>query len=1228
MMPTIYRRIVAVPEFLRIIMNSPISFYFMFALSVTRLFYLLLLCALLVAHSDSQASWVWDEPFPQGNALVSVAASTEAAILIAVGDYGAVVRKTSSGNWTAVPNFTSGQALASVCWSGSRFLAVGPDAGLWESSDGLVWNRENSNVSGNTILAANNLVLCVGSTALWVSSNDGPFQQVQFASIGLESPRAVVASNQKFLAVHSNGALLVSENGTTWSATQPVANGLFFAAAGGPNGFLVGGIKPNGTSYLPVLYRSSNGTTWSEMNLPANGNYIYRLMESAGGWLLDEFVNSAESIYRRGIFHRFDGSAWQQLTNIPAAFVPYASIALTAEDTVIVGDRGMLSLMGSNSSIVAQGNSTFSSEVLEPARFAAAGLENKIVAIDKNVSRADNARYYSTSDGHAWSQASPAPLKAISALASHNGTLTAFSVFNPSAPRGFYKLVDQSWVPLSSADEAGLDAVPLDASVVSFAATPDASVGVLLSRAEFFSPNGSYVATRGLYRGSQWKDWTPVALPEARLQQPPAGEILESVVWDGSRFVLLLHPGRIFTSTDGVSWNQLPPLPSDSKAKLIEDYPGLTVPAENIAISVSSNGSRLVARAAKLNPNGTHRPLSPAFKETFYIFEQGRWWPLQVSKPVLPSRRQIIHDGARFLAIGDEEILSSTDGFAWASHPIPATAVSLLSTGSRLVAFTDSFGILSTDQLGEGNELDVPSLDPLVKPLQSFAQSYTVQLNMPGQSWTVGGVPNWMTVSPSSGNGSATLTVQVSKNTGSSARGAVLQIGSLPHIVGQQSAAAPLTLAAKPTGSTITIPFSGNWSASSSSSLISFPKGATVGSGHVKLTLPANTTSDSREFTVNLNGVNFKISQAAAVPAILRAGTYSGLIGKRGTDPDATLSDWESYDGSVSIVLGKASRSAPHGVFTASLSLFQNGTISVFKSRGLVNANGTITGNWVSSGKSPLTATISLSILNESSIEQSISGTLSLVGSETPLALFAGKKVFDAKSNPLPADASGKATFFIASFGEQGNVADTAIASASLLPKGTARMVGTRSDGSKFSASSVIWGAAGPALSFPVFLSDPKSASLLAGFLLRNPLLLSSDWSGPLNKLVASGILQLNGSLSNYSQPARGASSVVWNAPARFTLNTAALFLVAGNASLTAPGQVAVDFDAPDSLASLKINPATGLVSGQYRQLTPGFKPLTLLGAVNQKIEALNGSRGSVLGFAPKSPGDTFSIQP
>lgn|GEM_PF-3497481 len=1205
-----------------------IHFYFMFSLSVARALHLVLFGAFIVAPFDSQGSWVWDEPLPHGNALVSVAASTDGAIQVAVGDYGSVARKISTANWLAVPNFTNGQALASVCWSGTRFLALGSDAGLWESSDGLAWNRVDSNVAGDTIVAAGNLVICVGTSSLWVSSNSGAFQQIPLTSVGLESPKAVVSSNQKILAIHRNGSLLVSENGTTWSSTQPVTNGIFFAAAGGPVGFLVGGFKPSGTSYLPALYRSADATTWSEVNLPTNANYIYRLMESAGGWLLDEFVESAEAIYRRGVFHRFDKSTWQKLSNTPTPFVPYASRAINSQDTVIVGDRGMLALLGSNSSIVTQGISAFSSEVLDPARFAAAGVGNKIVAVDKNVTRADKVRYYSTSDGHAWSQPNPAPLKAVSALASHNGTLTAFSVFNPSSPRGFYKLVDQNWVPLFSEEEAGLDAVSLDASVVSFAANPHASVGVLLTRVETFGQNGSYSAARGLYKGSNWKDWTPVALPEARLQQPPAEENLETVQWDGSRFVLLLHPGRIFTSNDGASWNLLPPLPSDSKAKLELDYPRSSVPAQNIAISVASNGSRLVARAAKLNPDGTRRALSPATNETFFIFDQDRWWPLRVSNPVPPARRQIIHDRTRFLAIGEGEILSSTDGFAWNTHSIPATPVSLLSTGSRFVAFTDAFGVLSTEQLGEGTSLQLPSLAPLVKSLSSLAQSYPLQLDTPGQSWTVTGIPNWMTVSTSPGNGSAILTVSVSENTGKSPRGAVLQIGNLTHVIGQQSTAAPLAFAAKPTASAITIPFSGNWSASSSSSLVSFPKAATTGSGSVKLTLPANTTSESRAFTVDLNGVDYTISQPGEAPANLRAGTYSGLVGTTGPDSDATLSDWESYDGSVSIVLGKASPSAPHGVFTAAISLFQNGTLTQFKARGAVNSDGKVSGTWLSPGKSPSQVTVSLSILNESSIEKTISGTLTLPGSETPLALFAGKQVFDSKANPLSRDAAGKATFFIATFGEQGNLADVAVASANLLTTGTVRLAGTLANGSKFSASSAIWGAAGPDLSFPFYLPTSKATSLLAGFLLKDPSQISSDWSGPLNQLGSSDAPQLNGSLSSYSPPARGASAVVWNAPAPFALNTAALNLLLGDASIPAAGKVAVAFDNSASSAFFKINPSTGLVSGQYKQSTPGFKPIPLTGAVNQKIEALDGSRGAVLGFVPKSPKDTFSIQP
>jgi hypothetical protein len=1187
--------------------------------------FLLLAAFLLASIPALRAGWVWEEPIPQGNALVSVAASPD-GIWVAAGDYGAILRRPSGGNWQPLPSFANGQALSSVCWSGSQFLATGPAAGLWQSSDGVSWTSIDASIGGRVVLAASGRVLCLGSERLWVSSGGG-FQTLPLSSANLESFRAAASAAGRFLVLRRNRTLATSSDGLSWNSVEPAPGTLFFTAVGGATGFLAGGFKPNGSSFVPALFRSTNGEVWSEIPLPADSNYLYNLLESAGGWLLDELVQDAGMLFRRGVIHQFAGSGWQKLSSAPAGFIPYDGMAINATDTLLVGDRGASYLLSSGSSFQKLHTSVFESPILDPARFTAAGVADTVVAIDKNVTRADFAPYYTTANGSSWSKPFPVPLPAITALAVSQGSLIGFSHFNPTVPRGFYRLSGANWSPLVPEDESGLDLISLDSPVVSFAANADASKVVALTRQESFG-EASYSAIRGLYTGSNWKDWAPAPLPEARLLQPPSESSAESVQWDGTRFVLLLHPGRVFTSANGLSWNLLPPLPADSKEKLAADYPGSNIPAQNHAIALASDGARIVARAAKLDSRGLPIPSLPAESETFFVFEQGRWWPKSIASPVSPERRRILHDGSRFLAIGDGVLLSSPDARSWSSLPLPATAVQLLSTGTKLVAFTDSFGVLTrSGPLAAGTPLEVPFLDPLVKNLDSTAHTYSLEISLPARPWTVSGVPPWMTVSPTSGNGTATLAISVQPNTGKTARGSILRIGDLSHLVAQQAPVPLQTISVVPKQTTITLPFSGPWNAAVSAPFASLPKGANSGTGNVRVTLPANPTPSSREVVVNLNGLDHTIVQAGTPSAELRAGSYTGLLGALfpGSTP-VDLSALESYEGSVSITLSRPTPAAPHGTYTASLSLFQNGATHQFRAMGPVNPDGTITGTWISTGKTPLQAIVSLSILDDLALQKTLTGTVTLAGSDSPLALFASKQVFDAKANPLPAQVAGKATFFLTTFGNLGVNADTAIGSATLLPNGALRLTGTLADGSKFSASSFVWGAASPQFAAPIQVPLSRGASLLAGYLLFDPTQDTSDWSGPLNRLTTAAPAQLTGSLTRYIPPSRGKPLLEWASPAAFTYASAQFSLVTGTVSLPKPSSLAISLNTPPAKASIKVNASTGLATGQFAPATPGTKPIPLLGAVNQKTSGLDGSKGSILGFVPKVPGDIFTI--
>lgn len=1195
------------------------------------------LCALLGFVFVSQATWKWSEPLPQGNALVSLAISPSGT-QIAVGDYGTVLRSQPGGSWEVVESFTGGRALASVCWSAGRFLAVGPAAGLWESADGLVWSSVDESILGMVLLAGSGNVLCLGTDRLW-SSSGGVFQSKLLSAVGLDSFRAAVSSGGKFLAIRRDGTLASSADGLSWSSAQPAPGINFFTAAGGPAGFLCGGFSQNGTSYVSKLFRSADAQTWIETPLPAGSSNIFYLYEAAGGWLLDEFVSIGGGAYQRrsagdppkSFLHRFTGLAWQRLLDVPADLFPYASLAINQQDTLLAGDRGSLILIQSDASLKKLTSSVFDSSYLVPSSFTAAGVGDTIVAIDKYVRRAEFAKHYTTRNGSLWSKSATVPGTALTALSSAQGSIVGFSHFTSTSPRGFFRLSGADWVPIVPQAESGLDAISLDAYVISFASNADASSIVVLTRQETYDSGGSYSAIRGLYRGSNWSGFSPVALPDVRTEQPPADSVAESVQWDGSRFVMLLHPGRVYTSANGLDWSLLPALPQDSKEKLAVDYPGQKITPKNHAISVASDGNRIVARAAKLDSLGLRLQNLPSNEETIFVFELGRWWPVTASLPVSVERRRVYFDGSFFLAIGDGELLSSRNARSWNSHPLPATVVELVSSGTKRVAFTDSFAALTLDgTLDPGTPLGQPMLEPLLKNLDSSSQSYSIEVSSVGREWKVSGVPSWMTVSPSSGSGSATLSIVVSANSGKLPRGAILKVGSLIHLVGQEPPGPLPPLSFNSKAHTVTIPFSGAWNAALSPLFASFPKDASTGSGNVRVLLPSNPLPASRELVVNINGSNRTITQAGTPEAEIRAGSYSGLIGTLFENaPDFSLSSMESFEGSVSISLAKPSRASPHGSYSATASLYRGGLVHKLQARGSVNPDGTITGTWRSSGKTPLVASVNLSIRDDFASQKDISGNITLSGSPAAMGLFAAKHVFASGSNPLPAQHPGKFTFFLTTFGNLGVDADSAVGSASIQPNGSLRLAGTLADGSKFTTASSIWGAAGTDLASPLFIPAAKGASILAGLFVFDPSKQFSDWDGPWNAINNSTITQLTGALSRYVPPARGQPLLKWNSPAPFSLSSTQLNLVTGTASLPKPSVLSIALDSPLLKVSLRPNPATGLVTGSLNRGIPRSRPIPLLGAVNQKsAESIDGSKGSIMGFVPGIPGDTFSIIP
>jgi hypothetical protein len=1162
----------------------------------------------------TKAAWEWSEPSPQGNALFSIARSTNAETTIAVGDYGTVLRKSGIGPWENLPSIADGSALAAVVWFGNRFLATGPDAGLWQSSDGVSWTLGDATVKGSHLFNLGSAVVCLGTEKVWISSDGVSFSS---SPLAVAPYRSAALSGDSLLLVRNDGTIARTQNGMDWTSPVVRPDTFFYAAAGGPNGFLLGAIdRAGGQSNYATLVQLDQSNQTTDIPLPTNADYrYYQILGSANGWLFQNYLS--------GAIHRRDSSTWNLLTQSTPAFYPNASLSLPGNSTVLAGQRGAMVSLGNGTSLATENTAAFPSDYLFFPRFALAGLSELAVAIDKNTSRPAQYRYYSTVNGTTWNQANPAPISGLSALGVDSGSLVGYCVSNPSTDEGFYRLVGSEWQSFGGP-------VPTEGAVLSFASNPASSSIVAITRQESFDFTGNYSASRALYYSNNWTDWSLLQLPQAQSSQPPSEEIIETVQWDGSRFVLLLYPGRIFTSVDGLSWNQLPALPDDSSAQLAADYPGQKLPLANTAVSMSSNGQTLVARATKLLANGTSSPLLSANAETFFVFNQGRWWPVSVSASVNTPRRLITRDSSRFLAIGEGEILSSTDGFSWQSHPVQATIAALFWSGSRLFAFTDSFGVLShPGPLGEGTPIPTTALEPRISTLSSSPQSYTIQFSpLSGQSWSLGKLPSWLSVSPSSGTGNATLTVSVMENTGTNPRGAVFSLGGKSHFLTQKPATLMDSLPLGPGQTSVSLPFTGDWSASPSSALVAFPKNQSQGKGNIRFTVPANESAESRAFTVNVNGMDYSITQQGQNPALLRAGSYTGIVGSLAQDflPDS-LDSYESFGGALKLTLSKPTAALPNGAYTASLSVFHGNQTLLFKSKGALGANGTLSNStWTTSGKSPTTATVSWNITYDSALHRFASGNIT-IGDEN-YGFFAGKHIFDS-SRPLSVADSGKATCFLTTFGNEGLSADTGLAALDISPAGTARVAGQLAAGFKITGSFPVLGAVGADYIIPLSFLAPKNQSIISGYTRRSVENMSFDWSGPASwPAPGRSPAELTASLARYTPPSRGGAALGWSAPANLSLSSDAFDSISGEVTLTPPARLAASINASGRSLSLKLNPANGLVTGSLSE--PGSKKtaMSLLGAVNQKYESLSSGNGSILGFSTQGSIGTFSILP
>lgn len=1156
---------------------------------ISRVFlpiFVLLLCTARIT-----ADWSWIDPQPQGNSLTAI--TGDGKILIAVGESGTILLKKGD-QWHVVPSPIR-EDITSAQWDTGRFIISGPEAGVWASPDGENWERLTGSAQSAKFLlpVSKGRILAVGDSQTWLLNPDGETT----LGTSLSKPFSGVSNGQQALLVFEDGRMAISSNGSIWRYSSTMPGVRVYRAAGGSQGFLVAGYAED---LSPGLWTSSDGLTWSPLASPPGASYAYQILAASDSWLFQD-ANT-------GKIWRYATSEWLE---VKSDEIFPSSTFVQESSTFLVGYRGLLASMTNDGDLAIETLSQIQSLILVPSRFSAVSANGTMMALDTNVTPA--RLYRLGADGH-WVMENPASLPNANVLGKIDGEAYAFSNGSKDLLSGLYRFSDGNW-SLSISNENSSRETIIPGQVISFAGND--AVVLALSREEWYGGD-DYSAKRGLFYSEYNNIWKPFDFNDLKYHQPISEGQKESVVWDGRRFVLLLHPGRIFISSDGLEWTRLPEIPSDPQMQTLAA--GKPSSKDITAVSIASNGSTIVARAGK------SAEIASEGTETVFVWNESCWWPVTLPVSTDDSLRLVTWDGSLFHIPTVKNNFTSPDGFQWYSEPLPSKVAEIVHGPDITLAFTPSFSILERLSIQlPVEEVPTPRFLPRTKFLSGESERFTLELTGLVGDWEIKGLPKWLSVNPVKGFGNATLQVEAQSNPGRIARGTVIRAGDARHLLSQngtQSDPLPIVPAK---GGRLTIPFSGDWIAGASSSLVGFPQKLPFGKGPVSISLPANTTPNQRSLSVTINGFEYKISQSAFSLSQLHSGTYHGVLGSVVPEGDSSsLGDFESIEGTLEVTISASSPAAPWGTYSARASIFWDNKLWTFRHKGRLSNNGTITGAWVSSNSEKRNLQVDLKVVRSSDSIQILTGNFS--SDKLAWGAFAGKNIVDGPASALDPQNYGKATFFLTPFGSELSVSTVGVGAVSISSKGVVKITSHLVDGTSWTSSSKVWAAAGDRFAFPFSRILSRNQGLLAGVMVRTEEAESADWLGSFVQQSKVDHLPsyFTASLTRYTPPSQHSLPLEWASVADVLLTTDA-GVFSGNA--TAGDKLLSSL--ADRRFNLQLQPATGLWKGTLVQPNSKAAAISITGAVNTKYRSFSGSsKGAIYGFPLRQAQGNLSIQP
>lgn len=360
--------------------------------------------------------------------------------------------------------------------------------------------------------------------------------------------------------------------------------------------------------------------------------------------------------------------------------------------------------------------------------------------------------------------------------------------------------------------------------------------------------------------------------------------------------------------------------------------------------------------------------------------------------------------------------------------------------------------------------------------------------------------------------------------------------------------------------------------------------------------------------------------------------------------PDATRSPVEFFEegltGRSRVLYTAPGPKAPQGAYSASLTIYDNGSFLTVRGAGVPAADGSIEDTWTSSSKTPATVRVKLSRLATNPQASVLQGEATVGSRKYPFFLVPEPYSKTAPYAGTPAvPGPGTYNFFVL---DSNAAIGSGTGFVTIDAAGTAKLAGTLTDGSKIS------------LAAPVLIGGDKHFLAVAGLAGKGFLgawahgdrtQADSDWHGaaitvPAGKPAIGGLSFLISSLNPVSS---GASPLRWSRGQMFLKYDPYFWVQTGEVAFDGRSRFATVDDRPESfngagasnvrLKSLVLDPGKGLVKGNithyYTPAPNGYSgdnlvtyvlSSTLTGALNQKSGIISGrintkSAGTSSGF-------------